>query len=62
VDLLVVAGTSTRFGFGLTAAALQSTTLFANKMQLSDHDYYQYCAESEVEGVELDLDGHGDGF
>ena len=34
-------------------------TLPADEMQLSQHDDDQGGAEGEVEGVELDWDGHG---
>jgi hypothetical protein len=59
-DSLIVAGTSSRFGFGLSV--LQLTTLSASEVQLSDHEDHQYGAESEVERVELDFDGHGKGL
>jgi hypothetical protein len=60
VDLLIEAGSSTRLGCSFTA--LQSTTLSASEMQLSDHENDQHGAESEVERIELDFDGHGDGL
>jgi hypothetical protein len=59
-DSLIVAGTSSRFGFGLSV--LQLTTLSASEKQLSKHEYHQDRAEGEVERVELDWNGHGDGF
>jgi hypothetical protein len=48
--------------FGFSLFALQLTTLSASEMQLGDHEDDQHGAESEVERVELDFDGHGDGF
>jgi hypothetical protein len=59
-DLLIVAGKSSRFGFDLSV--LQSTTFSASEMQLSKHEDHQDRAESEVERVELDLDGHSNGL
>jgi hypothetical protein len=59
-DSLVVAGTSSRFGFGLSV--LQLTTLSASEKQLSNHEDHQDRGEGEVERVELDRDGHGGGI
>jgi hypothetical protein len=48
--------------FDFSLLALHLTTLSASEIQLSDHEDDQHGAESEVERVELDFDGHSDGF
>jgi hypothetical protein len=61
VDLPIV-GSRYISHFGFSLLTLQLTTLSASEMQLSDHEDDQHGAESEVKRVELDFDGHGDGF
>jgi hypothetical protein len=39
--------------------ALQLATLSTSEIQLSNHEDHQHGAESKVEGIKLDFDGHG---